>query len=111
VPSLLERLWRALAQMHDPVDTRAGWERALVDDMPLVEPFLRPVRGAASTWPCGRSGSHGCERRVVRHRGGAVVAVCALEPPECDRVHLDRTALACVRLTSASLPRGCGRRA
>ena len=103
--SPLEPLWRLLREHPDPRHPDAGWRRHLGEDYALVATWLVASRGRAGTWECGVAGGVGCERRVVDHGDGRVVAVCGDHPPRCDRVELRSTALALRALDLAAVAR------
>jgi hypothetical protein len=85
-----ERLWRALEATPVLSGVRAVWKEIAGEDLPSLQPFLRPSAELATTYPCPEPGDDGCPRGVVIHAHDDIVAVCRRAPRSCEKLKLDR---------------------
>lgn len=64
------------------------WKEQLGAEYHGASKFLRPTLHHAEAYPCPSPGGDGCPRRVVRHAGADIVAVCGDDPKRCESIRL-----------------------
>lgn len=85
-----ERLWRTLEATPVLSGVRAAWKEIAGEDLPALQPFLRPSADLASTYPCPEPGDDGCPRGVLIHAPDDIVAVCRRTPRSCEKLKLSK---------------------
>lgn len=83
-----QRFWRSLEGTPLVRGVRASWAEYVGEDLPLLEPYLRPVERLADTYPCPCPAGSGCPRGVVVHAPDEIVAYCRDRPRSCDDLPL-----------------------
>jgi hypothetical protein len=86
----LNQLWRIFEREQVLVGVEAQWQLWLGGPVDVLRPYLAPEQDLASSYPCENNPEY-CTRRVVHHGPDDIVAVCGLDPPECDRLPLSRS--------------------
>ncbi len=97
----LNPLWRFIESRPQPVAVLDEWRRCMGGVFPAVKPLLRATGERALSYP--NPNPHGVPLRVVRHRDGAVVAVCTEDAGT--RIRLVETDLALFALDMKLLRR------
>lgn len=103
-----EPLWRALEGMPILSGVREEWRRVAGEDLPAIEPWLRPMAGLAGSFPCPDAVDEACPRGVVVHGDDDIVAVCRRSPRACETVALRRDDVVVHRLDLRLLARSIG---
>lgn len=83
----LNCLWRTLERQDVTVAVEVQWRRWLGESYPCLRRFLSPEQDRATSYPCERCAGP-CMMHVVQVAEQGLLAVCALEPQECEPVPL-----------------------
>ncbi|MBU6428876.1 MAG: hypothetical protein KGR26_07700, partial [Cyanobacteria bacterium REEB65] len=102
----VSRLWHTLETAPVLAGVELAWAERLADDLEVARPFLLPESKLSETYPCPYGGGEHCPRRVVRHGGDDIVAVCDNdEPPDCDALYLKREDVVVQRFDTCAFAR------
>lgn len=97
----LVRVWRRVEALPVPAGVDLQWEELLGEDRSLLDPYLKPEQGLATSYPCPHPVHDDCPRRVVHHGAGEIVAVCGNASPQCEPLKLPRRDLVIRTLKTA----------
>lgn len=103
------RLWRSLEATPFVRGVRAQWVEYVGEDLPLLEPYLKPDGRYAESYPCPRPGGDGCPRGVVVRAPDDVVAFCRDREGSCAELRLTQEDLVSLRLDNAGLATHLGK--
>ena len=84
----LTRLWRSLESILGLTTVPAFWEAYCGPEFDLIRPHLRATDTKGGLYPCPRSGTGYCPRRIVEYGNGEFAAICRDPHQCCERVSL-----------------------
>lgn len=90
----LSAFWQALEAVAGLSLPLGEWTHRLASEMDIVRRYLRATGRLAQSYPCTLPGERGCRRRVVVHGPSDIVAICGVDPRECDSESLSRSEIA-----------------
>lgn len=97
--------WSACEMLVGPAAVELDWKQLAGEEYEAARAFLSPMRDLATSYPCLRSYTCGCDHRVVVHGDDDIVAVCTCDPRACDTFRLTRSDIIVYELNRSALCR------
>jgi hypothetical protein len=90
--------WKTIEQVLGLATNDAEWRERLADCLPHAERYLKQTSRFVDQVSCPFPGGQNCPRHVIRHRDGAVRAVCGDPHKICDALDLSLSDIRMVEL-------------
>lgn len=97
------KFWKTLDELTDAATDRHEWRAQLGDEWDRLFALLTSTGSLAMSIACPSPGGDGCPRRIVRHDGGSIRAICGDRPKACRDLDLAKDDIVVLRLDRAKL--------